>query len=285
MRFLNEVIYQLFNEEACLSAIQPIGGGCIHQAGVFEYKGKKYFIKWNPNAAEMFETESKGLSLLGQTSTVQTPLVVGTGCADGVDYLCLEFVKQSNPSKNFWSDFGQQLADLHRNSEAYFGLDHNNFIGSLPQSNQKHQDWNEFLISERLIPQLEMVSNKGLVDSSLNANFESLFAKLPELIPQEPSALLHGDLWSGNFLVGAEGQPVFFDPAVYYGHREAELAFTRMFGGFDEEFYRSYLESFPTQSGYKERVDIFNLYPLLVHVNLFGASYLSSIRQTLSRFA
>ncbi|MDW3211723.1 MAG: fructosamine kinase family protein [Reichenbachiella sp.] len=284
MKLLKEVVLQLFNKEVSIDTIQSIGGGCIHHAGVFQFEENKYFLKWNKRSSQMFETEAIGLGLLDQTNSVSIPKVIGFGTLGEIDYLCLEYISSAAPKASFWEEFGSSLAQLHKHSASTFGLNHHNFIGSLPQSNNPHNSWSEFFIRERLEPLIERASDNGLIDTSTNSKFERLFAELPNLIPVEKPALLHGDLWSGNFLVGSEGQPVIFDPAVYYGHREAELAFTRMFGGFDPIFYHSYNEAFPVQDGIEERVDIFNLYPLLVHVNLFGASYLSGINRTLSRF-
>ncbi|MEP2026182.1 MAG: fructosamine kinase family protein [Reichenbachiella sp.] len=284
MNFLNEVIYQLFGEKTDCSDLQSVGGGCIHQAGSFVHNGEKYFLKWNSNASVMFETEAKGLALLKDTATVSIPKIISTGSVNEVDYLCLEFIEQSAQAPGFWVDFGRQLADLHQNSALRFGLDHHNFIGRLPQSNEQKSNWVDFFISERLMPQIKMARDQGVVDEQLQLKFNTLMKELPNLIPNEKPALLHGDLWSGNFLIGSHGQPVIFDPAVYYGHREAELAFTRLFGGFDAVFYQTYHNTFPLQHGHEERVDIFNLYPLLVHVNLFGSSYLNGIVETLRRF-
>lgn len=284
MKLLSEVILQLFNKETSIDSITPIGGGCIHQAGVFQLEGQKYFLKWNIHSQKMFETEAKGLNLLRETNSVSTPQVIGYGSVKGTDYLCLEFIESSIQSKWFWKDFGNSLAHLHSSTTSNFGLDHDNFIGSLPQNNGRHTNWTDFFIQERLIPQLKLAHDKGLINSNLNLRFEQLYPKLSNLIPAESPSLIHGDLWSGNFLVGSQGESVIFDPAVYYGHREAELAFTRMFGGFDTLFYQSYNDIFPLERGFEERVGVFNLYPLLVHVNLFGASYLSGINHTLGRF-
>ncbi|WP_420581991.1 fructosamine kinase family protein [Reichenbachiella sp.] len=284
MKLLPEVILQLFKKETSIDSIIPIGGGCIHQAGVFHFEDRKYFLKWNIDSHKMFETEAKGLNLLRATNSVSIPQVIGCGSVNGTDYLCLEYIESSLKSKSFWKDFGSSLAQLHSNTTSNFGLDHDNFIGSLPQNNGQHTNWTDFFIQERLTPQLKLAIDQGLIYSNLNSAFERLFTILPDLVPVEPSALLHGDLWSGNFLVGNDGQAVIFDPAVYYGHREAELAFTRLFGGFESQFYESYQDVFPLQQGYADRADIFNLYPLLVHVNLFGSSYLSSVKQILSRF-
>lgn len=284
MKFAEAVVSQLFGESADVE-IKPVGGGCIHQAGQFLYAGKAYFLKWSKGASRMFETEAKGLELLRHTKTVHVPEVVGKGKADTVDFLCLTFEEQGQMREDFWTVFGRALASLHRHTAENFGLNHDNFIGSLPQINKQNTDWAEFFIQCRLMPQIRMARDRGLIDEGVVAQFDRLLGLLPGLLPEERPALLHGDLWSGNFLTGGKGQPVIFDPAVYYGHREAELAFTRMFGGFDNQFYESYHHVFPLQEDYQEREQLFNLYPLLVHVNLFGSSYLSGVVSTLRRFA
>ncbi|SMD36414.1 Fructosamine-3-kinase [Reichenbachiella faecimaris] len=283
MKFLNEAVRQLFQTETDANTIKPIGGGCIHQAGVFQHNHQNYFIKWNSNASEMFEAETKGLVLLKNTNSIDVPEVIGQGAVGNIDYLCLEYIESRQTSPDFWESFGQGLAELHKHTANSFGLGHDNFIGSLRQINKKHLDWTDFFINERLIPQLKMARDKGFIDDQVNAKFDLLFKKLPHLIPNERPSLLHGDLWSGNFLVGDQGQPVIFDPAAYYGHREAEIAFTGLFGGFDDRFYENYETAYPLQPGYKERVGIFNLYPLLVHVNLFGLAYLSQVKQILAK--
>lgn len=286
MNFLNDLISEIFGKNAQGQIhISRIGGGCIHQAGKFRFEDKDYFAKWNSGSLDMFETEARGLKILKDAGEIAVPEVIGHGSIGGLDYLCLSFFDQGPPSNAFWENFGRSLAALHRHSNADFGLDHDNYIGSLPQSNRQHTDWVDFFIDERLNPQIERACQNGLMNSHHQLQFEGLYEKLPELIPESVPALMHGDLWSGNFLIGAQGQPVIFDPAVYYGHREAELAFTKMFGGFEPAFYSAYQEAFPLEQGHDQRVALFNLYPLLVHVNLFGTSYLTGIESTLSRFA
>jgi fructosamine-3-kinase len=163
---------------------------------------------------------------------------------------------------------------LHKNYGASFGLDHNNYIGSLKQQNNRKANWVEFFIEERLSVQLKLACDYGRIDHALLKKFESLSVKASSIIPPEKPSLLHGDLWSGNIIADENGQPCVIDPAVYYGHREAEIAFTKLFGGFDPEFYHAYQEQFPLPDGFAKRVDLYNLYPLLVHANLFGGSYL-----------
>lgn len=286
MSFLDQIIQDLFLEESESDEIIAIGGGCIHQAGMFRFNEKKYFLKWNANASDMFAKEANGLNTLKLCASpyIKIPEVIGHGNVDNMDYLCLEFIDSGIGSHDSWENLGKGLALLHKNTNDGFGLDYDNYIGTLRQSNHRIKDWVQFFIYERLEPLIKMGVNRGYIEGSIISKFNSLFSKLNELLPVEQPALLHGDLWSGNFLFSNHSVPVLFDPAIYYGHREAEIAFTKLFGGFQHRFYQSYNEAYPLQIGHEERVDLFNLYPLLVHVNLFGSSYMSGIKQTLSRF-
>lgn len=181
----------------------------------------------------------------------------------------------------FWKTLGEQLAQLHHHSHKSFGLDHNNYIGSLVQLNEPLSSWIEFFIHRRLEPQLRLLNPPPRVIKQ----FEQLYAKLPQLMPDEKPALLHGDLWSGNLITNAHGLPCLIDPAVYFGHREAELALTRLFGGFPNDFYEAYTDTSPLPSGFEDRVDLYNLYPLLVHANLFGGGYTDQALSIVARFS
>lgn len=283
--FFDHVIQEVFGEELSRPlSIHQVGGGCINQTAYFEFRGQRYFLKWNSQVGDLFEKEAMGLQLLQNSRTIKVPSVLRHGKIGENDYLCLEYIEKAPARREFWISFGRQLAAMHQQSAEHFGLDHDNHIGRLPQSNQPHIEWVDFFIQERLEPQLLMASQNGLINTAIQSQFESLYLQLSDLIPEEKPALLHGDLWSGNMMCTTGNVPSIFDPAIYYGHREAELAFTQMFGGYDRLFYQSYQESFPLQPGHEKRVQIFNLYPLLVHVNLFGPSYLSGIRQTLDYF-
>jgi fructosamine-3-kinase len=196
----------------------------------------------------------------------------------------MEFIKSSDRKKDFWMAFGQRLAGLHRHTNEKFGLDHDNFIGSLPQKNNFHDEWPSFFIEERLEVQIRLAKDHSLLSKTDIQNFEYLFNQLNQIFPDEPPALIHGDLWSGNFMVDEKGEPCIIDPAVYYGHREMDIAMSRLFGGFDRLFYESYNREFPMEPGWEERMDICNLYPLMVHVNLFGEGYLGSVRRIIGRF-
>lgn len=260
-----------------------LAGGCIHHAVGLETSEGMFFLKWNnADQAGNFSAEQRGLRLLAEHTKNFTAVPLTYGSNDHFSFLLTEFIEQGSPAPDFWRDFGERLAGLHRNTAPLFGLDHDNFIGRLPQSNRQHPDYVSFFTRERLRPQVQRAQVAGLIGTETGRAFERLFGLLPELLPDEPPALLHGDLWQGNFLCGPEGRAVLIDPAVYYGHREAEIAFTQLFGGFSPEFYAAYEESFPLAAGWRERTSLFNLYPLLVHLNLFGRSYLPEIKQILN---
>lgn len=283
--FITKVIQKHTTNHLASKQTCSVSGGCINNAYQVVTNSGVLFLKWNHESlANMFISEEKGLSILNEKSPILTPKTLGSGTMEGKSYLLTEWIAKGHPSSHYWENFGNKLAEQHKVTQNAFGLEHDNFIGSLPQSNNQHQSWADFFINERLAPQVKRAESGKLLSVRVQQQFDLLFNKLSELIPIEKPALLHGDLWSGNFMTHESGEAAIFDPAVHYGHRETELAFTRLFGGFSPEFYQSYHSVFPIESGFEDRVDIHNLYPLLVHVNLFGSSYLSGIIQTLNRF-
>lgn len=255
-----------------------VGGGSINSCSRVVTDGGIYFLK--ENSAErfpgMFEAEAKGLALLRNTNTFCVPGII----LQESGRLFLEWLEKD---KGSWRDAGKKLAQLHKNTSTTFGLDHDNYIGSLPQSNKQHTTWTEFFAAERMLPQLKLARDQKKIDAALVAKGENFCRALDEIFPAEPPALLHGDLWSGNFFFSSQG-PSIFDPAVYYGHREMDLAMAKLFGGFDEEFYKGYEEEFPLEKNWEARVDLCNLYPLLVHVNLFGGGYAGEVKNILAKF-
>jgi fructosamine-3-kinase len=284
--FFESVLFESLGKETQVDSYQVLSGGSINNALKISTKQGDFFLKWNesPQTEGMFAVEAKSLQLLADKQVFKIPNVINYGNNENKSYLLLEFVKSAHQKKIYWQNFGEQLAELHQHTNIQFGLHFNNFIGALPQSNEFFDTWIDFFIDRRLRVQSGLAYYNGLINKDLLLKFEYLYKKLPALLPTEKPSLLHGDLWSGNVMVGERGEPCLIDPAVYYGNREIEIAFTRLFGGFEDEFYEAYQSTFPLQTGFEERIEIYNLYPLLVHVNLFGTAYLSSVERVLNKF-
>lgn len=266
---------------------RPVGGGSINDAYRLETNEGRFFVKVNSadRFPSMFEAEADGLKRLSAAATVRVPNVIAVGEDRDDSYLLLEHVESGTKSASFWEQFGRSLAQLHRITNGHFGLERNNYIGSLHQANTPHAKWEEFFIRCRLEPLVEMARDAGRIGMGDVLRFERLYARLPALFPEEPPALLHGDLWSGNILCGERNDPVLIDPAVYYGHREMDIAMTRLFGGFDDGFYAAYNAEHPLGAGWMDRADLCNLYPLMAHVILFGGGYAAQVRAALRRYA
>jgi fructosamine-3-kinase len=260
---------------------RALAGGDINQAhAVALDDGREVFVKSNRDApADMFAAEARGLAWLRDAGAVRVPAVV----AATAGFLILELIRPGRPGRGFDDELGRALAALHRASPGTLGLDHDNFIGRLPQSNRAAARWSEFYWRERLEPQLRRATDAGLASPRLRAGFTRLHARLDERVgPDEPPARLHGDLWGGNLMCDEAGAPCLIDPAVYGGHREVDLAMMRLFGGFAARAFAAYDEAFPLADGHGERVPLYQLYPLLVHVNLFGGSYAASVASALA---
>lgn len=259
-------------------------GGDINQATILNFEnGYSCFLKWNDSApASMFETEAKGLELL---SNANTELIIPEVILIGKDFLLLSLIESCSANSASDFNFGVQLAKLHRNSSDNFGLGHDNFIGKLPQRNHTHKNWTDFFIQERIEPQIKLGVDSGKLSNSLAAKVENLISVVDHLFPDEPPALLHGDLWSGNYMYTTNGIASIYDPAVYYGHREMDLAMTRLFGGFSKDFYEGYNSEYPLEDGFEERIQLCNLYPILVHANLFGGGYVGRALEILAQFS
>jgi fructosamine-3-kinase len=281
--------------------IRAVGGGSINDAyHLSTNQQQHWFCKINEAHLfpDLFVLERQSLALLEATDTVRVPKVVACEVVAGKQVLILEWIGEGLKSDTFWTTFGRQLAQLHRVTGAYFGSNahsssidpsssmapRNNYMGSLPQSNKSTPDWVEFFRDQRLQPQLKMAVDRGHFGTGEVRKFDGLYKVLDALFEKEPPALLHGDLWSGNFLCDGKEQPVLIDPAVYYGHRCMDLAMTTLFGGFERPFYEAYAWHFPFPSNYRQQWDICNLYPLLIHLNLFGNSYKGNILNTIQRF-
>lgn len=269
-------------------SVARVSGGDINDA--FELglaDGRSVFLKTNARAPlSMFAAEAAGLEFLREARALRVPEVLAFSPAhEGPAFLLLEFVRSASARSDYDLTLGRGLAALHRFGAPSFGFEQGNFIGKLVQDNRVHSSWAQFYREQRLEPQLRSAEAAGRAPLELRRKFERLFEKLPELVgDSEPPARLHGDLWSGNVHVDELGAPCLIDPAVYGGHREVDLAMMRLFGGFSERVFAAYAEAFPLAHGHAERVQLYQLYPLLVHLNLFGGGYLGSVQQALSTY-
>jgi protein-ribulosamine 3-kinase len=252
-----------------------VGGGCINESHVIRGRGRAYFVKLNaPTRAEMFAAEAAGLDEIGKTKTVRVPQPICHGAGPAASWIVLEHLELKPATAGSMRDLGSRLARMHRASSGHHGWKRDNTIGSTPQVNTPSRDWLVFWRERRLGFQLRLAVSKGN-GGKLIANGERLMEKLAAFFPgYDPvPSLLHGDLWSGNAAAAASGEPVIFDPAVYYGDREADLAMTELFGGFPSAFYEAYRAQYPLDAGYATRKQLYNLYHVLNHLNLFGGGY------------
>lgn len=266
-------------------SISSIGGGCIAAAykATLE-KNETVFLKTSPQFPDMFEKEANGLRELRKANAIRIPEVLHVD----KEILILEYLPVSSPSnrKKFFEEFGRQFARFHRYTSSSFGFFEDNYIGSTAQKNLPQlTSWQEFYWENRLLFQYRLAEKNGYADGSLRKAFAALERKLDDIIPNdgEPPALLHGDLWSGNFLCVENDTPAIIDPAVYYGHREADLGMTLLFGGFSDSFYDSYNEAYPLNSGWEFRMEVYKLYHLFNHLNLFGEGYYGQVVETMRR--
>ena len=268
-----------------IRAARPVGGGDINDAYEVQLRnGNKLFVKTHSKPPSgMFEAEAHGLQWLREAATIRVPEVLAVS-DEAPAYLALELLMPTKRAPGFDEALGHALASLHSYGAPSFGLERSNFIGSLPQHNDPSDDWASFYWRQRLEAQVRLAADRGLLDEPCRRSFAMLERVIDERVgPEEPPARLHGDLWGGNLHVDERGAPCLIDPAVYGGHREVDLAMMRLFGGFGENVFAAYAESAPLAPGSEERIPLYQLYPLLVHVNLFGGSYVGSVRGALAR--
>lgn len=275
------------NHGITVNSQSAVSGGSINQAVRLATDQGDLFLKFNNQAPDdFFIKEAEGLSLLkSAASDLRIPDIVAVqDNADGVPgFLLMEYIESNSTGDS--EAFGAELARLHQTQSERFGLDSDNYIGSLPQSNRHHNEWIAFFSEERIKPQLTMAVESGKIGTYAYEEWELVVEKLSDILPETKPCLVHGDLWSGNYLFDSSGRAVLIDPAVYYGHPEMDLAFSKMFGGFSRGFYDGYASVNPIEHGFDERMQIYNLYPLLVHVNLFGGHYISQAKGVLARFS
>ena len=278
-------IFEKIDPAIKVQNISSVSGGSINSALKVATTGEDYFIKYNTakKYPKMFALEAQGLEQLKNEGGVLTPEIIDFGEEENWSYLVLSWEERKNDNHELQKSLGVSLAQMHKATRNYFGWETNNFIGSLEQQNDKTENWVEFFITMRLEPQLKLARDTGLIYPSLTSKMKRLFTGLETWVPQEKPALLHGDLWGGNYLPSVKG-PMLIDPAVYFGHREMDLAMMHLFGGFSETVFQAYHENFPLESGWKDRIELHNLYPVLVHVNLFGAGYLGQLEAAINKY-
>lgn len=268
-----------------VNKVAAVGGGCINQSYRIENGDQHFFIKLNSaDSLPMFEAEAAGLQEIHNSRTLRVPVPVCWGKNGASAWLVLECLEIGSAGSSGAASLGQGLAAMHRFSSEKFGWVRNNTIGTTPQVNKFSSDWIQFWREYRLGYQLRLAQANGYT-GKLQTWGERLLAELAVFFPGSPPvpSLLHGDLWSGNYAFDSAGQPVLFDPAIYYGDREADLAMTELFGGFPATFYAAYREAYPLDPGYATRKTIYNLYHILNHLNLFGGAYLSQAEQMMGR--
>lgn len=254
-------------------------GGSINRAAVLDTSVGEFFLKWNRKPiADLFEVEAEALREMRDSQTdlvIPEPVVATRPTGDVPAFLVLEYLAPGTRISDFDEVLGRGLAQLHRMSAEQFGFHSDNYCGTTPQPNAWCEDWIEFYREQRLRHQLRLAVGERGVSRSDRRAWESLLDRLDDVlgIDPEPPALIHGDLWSGNLHVTPEGRPSLIDPAAYYGHREAELGMMDLFGGFSDRVFAAYDEAWPLQDGWETRIELYSLYHVLNHYNLFGGSY------------
>jgi protein-ribulosamine 3-kinase len=287
---LLEVLESIYGQGVTIVSSRSVGGGSINQTQALKLSnGESVFLKTNTHPpAGFFKAEARGLDLLRQAQDgPKIPRPLGMEPGPNPRFFVMEYVEESSPAREFDMLFAEALANMHRVTQEAHGLDHDNYIGSTVQKNTPEKDGLKFFRDHRIRFQQELARASGKLPAALDKRLDELCDNLESLldIDGEKPALLHGDLWSGNyFQAKSDHRPCIFDPAVYYGLRESDLAMTELFGSLSDSFYQAYHEAFPLNPGYEERRDIYNLYHMLNHLNLFGGSYLSSVESIVNRF-
>lgn len=281
-------VREAFGTSVTVSSKTAAGGGCINATSVYQLSnGETVFIKQNSSRHKgLFSAEAAGLEALSKPEVIRVPEVFAAHEGPSKQFLMMEYIQSGRKSAGFHETFGRLLAEHHRYKPGdTYGFHMDNHIGSTPQINKQSAEWIPFFAEHRIAYQIKCARDSGLADSRMVKRTDTLISRLDSLLvePAHPS-LLHGDLWGGNYMVDGNSMPVLIDPAVYHGHREADLAMTELFGGFSPSFYSAYNETWPLEEGYDQRKNVYNLYHMLNHLNIFGGSYSGSVMSILSHY-
>ncbi len=269
-----------------IKKVNAVSGGDIAEAYLIETASQRVFCKLmrGPSALETLQAEMDGLGQILSTKSIKTPQVYFCEDLEGQVCLGMEFVESKTPAPAEMQKLGEQLAQMHHASSEEFGYHKDNFIGSLPQYNRKHTSWTSFYVEQRLLPQFQLAVSKNLMLTSEVPEKQIMTAVLSPYFDGVTPSLLHGDLWSGNYLISTTGKPYLIDPAVYYGDPVVDLAMTRLFGGFGIDFYKAYKTNTAVLENEEEKTELYQLYYLLVHLNLFGRSYYDSVKRIMRQY-
>lgn len=265
---------------------KPLSGGDISTVYHIQTTNADLVAKVTPTyqQGQLLTAEAKGLNLLAKQNTIAVPDVYELTNLDEVTALIMAYVPTKPVEDKDMVRLGQDLAALHQCMGTQYGLKHDNFIGVLPQSNQSHNRWAEFYTNERLLPQFKTANENGLLNSSEIPKVDIIIDTIKQYTEHTEPTLLHGDLWRGNYLIHEDGTPFLIDPAIYYGHSAVDIAMTKLFGGFSKDFYEAYHEIIPDSSNAQVQIDLYQLYYLLAHLNMFGLSYKGSVIQIVNRY-
>lgn len=284
---LPELIHQFLNSyhQKTVKLISAVGGGSINETYRYSVDHHEFFIKYNNQVEGVIEKEVEGLKAISSLNAISTPEVIVFDKIAGYELVVLPFISEGLKTSKAWENFGRQLAQMHAQPAPFFGWHQNNFIGSLSQANIKTYHFIDFFVHQRLKPQIELAQNQQYLTAQELNQFEKLFEKLKDILPDSQPSLVHGDLWSGNFIIGEQDAPYLIDPSIHYNYRETDIAFTHLFGAFDSKFYEAYNQHFPLAPGFQERIALYNIYPLLVHLNLFGPGYYHAVMNNLKYYS